>query len=228
MGGFKTIVDFTTQKMTLLDVENKRYGTFAADQLATELSKIFSEMPAQAREAMAAMKFGADSKMTGRTATIQGIEAEEREAVITIEGPPMPNVPPGPMMRMVVQFWTAKDSETMRVPAIRELKGYNLWAYATMNPAASLEKMFQQMPGMGDVMGKFMKEMQASKSALLRMHSSDVHARDGRHDQADAGRTESFRRGFRCECRVSGDESGAIGDLDRAGRGHRVPDPRGI
>jgi hypothetical protein len=171
-GGFRTIVDFTSQKMTLLDPENKRYGTFAPDQLATEMSKIFAEMPEQARAAMAAMKFGAESKMTGRSATIQGIEADEREVVITIEGPPMPNVPPGPMMRMVVQFWTAKDSETMRVPAIRELKGYNLWAYATMNPAASLEKMFQQMPGMGDAMSKFMKEMQTSKSALLRMHSS--------------------------------------------------------
>ena len=99
---------------------------------------------------MAAMKFGADSKMTGRSATIQGIEADERELVITIEGPPMPNVPPGPMMRMVVQFWTAKDAETMRVPAIREVTGYNLWAYAADESAVrDWRRCFKQMPGHG-------------------------------------------------------------------------------
>ena len=40
-----------------------------------------------------------------------------------------------PMMRMVMQIWTAKPEEALRVRAIRELTGYNLWTSYFMNPA---------------------------------------------------------------------------------------------
>jgi hypothetical protein len=171
-GMMRSIIDFAKQQMTMLDSEKQHYASFTTDQLADEMGKIFSGMPAEARASMAAMKFGFESKVTGRSATIQGIEAEEREMVMTVEGPAMPNMPPGPMMRMVIQFWTAKDSEVMRNPGIRELKGYNLWAYATMNPAASMEKMFKQIPGMGEGMTQMMKDMQSANSAVLRTHAS--------------------------------------------------------
>jgi hypothetical protein len=62
----------------------------------------------------------------------------------------MPNMPSGPMMRMVMRFWRAKGSEVMRVPAVREVAGYNLFAAATMNPVSSMEKTFRQMPGFSD------------------------------------------------------------------------------
>ncbi len=171
-GSFRSVVDFTKQRMTLIDPEKQRYAACTPDDFATEMSKTFANMPPAARAGMAAMKFAVDGRITGRTATIQGIEAEEREIVLTMDGPAMPNMPAGPMMKMVMQFWTAKDSEVMRVPAVRELKGYNLWAMATMNPAASMEKMFNQIPGMGDGMAKFMKEMQSANSVMLRSSAS--------------------------------------------------------
>jgi hypothetical protein len=72
------------------------------------------------------------------------------------------------MMKLGIQFWTAKAEEVMRVPALREVTGYNLWANATMNPAGAVDKMLKQMPGMGESLGKIMKEMEAAKTTMLR------------------------------------------------------------
>ena len=46
------------------------------------------------------------------------------------------------MMRMVMHMWTAKQSEVMKNPAIRELAGYNLYSYAVMNPVGMMDKVF--------------------------------------------------------------------------------------
>jgi hypothetical protein len=154
--------------MTLVDSDKKRIATVTTEQLTDEMMKLIAEMPAEARAAMAAMKSTAESRVTGRTETILGIQAEEREITISIEGPPVPNMPPGPMIKLGIQFWTARADEILRVPALREVTGYNLWAYATMNPAGTVEKMLKQMPGMGEGLGKVMKEMEAAKTMLLR------------------------------------------------------------
>jgi hypothetical protein len=171
-GGYRSITDFQKQELTLIDAENRRFTTAPADRFLDEYAKTIAELPAEARAAIASMKVAAETRVTGRTASIQGIEAEEREVVLTIEGPALPNAPQGPMMRLVMQLWTARDSETLRVPAIRELKGYNLYAYATMNPAGSLEKILRQMPGMGEGLAKVREGIQAANAALLRSHTT--------------------------------------------------------
>jgi hypothetical protein len=171
-GPFRSICDFTSKEITLLDSEHQHFAKTSIDGMAEEMAKAFDNIPPEGRAAMAAMKVTAESKMTGRTATIMGVEVEERELVMSMAGPPMPNVPPGPMMKMVMQFWTAKAGEAMRVPAIREVTGYNLWAYATMNPLSAMEKMFKQMPGMADGLTQIIKDMQAAKTAVLRTHTA--------------------------------------------------------
>ena len=60
----------------------------------------------------------------------------------------------------------AKDDDVYKNPALRELKGYNVWAFATMNPASMLERMFQSMPGMGENLSKFLSA--TPKTMLLR------------------------------------------------------------
>jgi hypothetical protein len=104
--------------------------------------------------------------VTGRTAVIQGVEVEEREIAVSIEGLAMPNMPAGPMVKMVVQLWSAKPGEVMRVPSIRELTGYSLWSYATMNPAASMGKAMKQIPGFADIFEPLMKEMMKGATVL--------------------------------------------------------------
>ena len=155
-------------------------------------------MPADAKAAMAAMEGHSESTETGRTATIQGVEAEEREIVMTVDAPPMPNVPAGPMMRMVLHVWMAKASEATRVPAIRELAGYNLLSFGAMNPVATMEKVFQQMPGFADAFSALMKDLQSGGTAvLLRMQVETFMPMIGAMmKQMPAGRSNPFGAGF--------------------------------
>ncbi len=165
--GFTSIYDFTKQEITLLDSSGKQYATLPAADFADQMMAAMPEMPAQAKTMMASMKTHFDSKMTGKTDTIRGIEGEERQMEITVDAPAMPNVPPGPMMRMVMHFWTAKQSETMRNPAVRELVGYNLFASATMNPVEMMAKMLRQMPGFSDAFEGMMKEFQKGGTPVV-------------------------------------------------------------
>jgi len=168
--GFNSIVDFTTQKITVLDEAAKRYAKLTFNQFSEAVAGAMPQMPAIARANMAGVKSTVSpARVTGRTAVIQGVEAEEREITVSIEGPAMPNMPPGPAVRMVVQVWSAKSGEVMRVPAIRELTGYSLWSYATMNPTAFVSKMMGQLPGFADGFEPLMKEMQKG-TTVLRMH----------------------------------------------------------
>ena len=168
--GYTSIIDFTTKEITVLDTAGKRYAKMTADQFAEEMGRAMPEMPAEARASMSSMKADVSpARATGRTAVIQGVEAEEREIAVSIEGPAMANMPPGPMVKMVMQLWRAKPGEATRVPAIRELTGYTLWSYATMNPMGFMGKMMKQFPGFGDVFEPLVKEMQQG-TTVLRMH----------------------------------------------------------
>jgi hypothetical protein len=168
--GFNSIVDFTTQEMTLLDATGGRYAKVNGDQLGAALTSAMPKIPAEASAMMASMKTDVSpSRATGRTEVIQGVETEEREIVVSIGGPAIPNMPAGPLVRMVMQIWTAKPGEVLRVPAIREITGYSLWSYATLNPTAGIEGMMKLMPGLADTVTPLIKEMQKG-TTILRTH----------------------------------------------------------
>jgi len=167
LGAMSSIADFNKQEIVLVDTGGQRYATLPFKQLADELGKGMAAISPEASAAMASIKIAVEAKGTGRTTEIQGVVAEEKEVVITMERPAMPNMAPGPFMRMVVQIWTPKYGEAMRVPAIREIAGYNLASLAMMNPAAAMKSMFEQMPGSANLM----KEIQGL-GVILRMHSN--------------------------------------------------------
>jgi hypothetical protein len=168
-GAYASIIDFTKQMDTLLDTKGKRYATVSSGQFADEMVRAMPQQPAEAKAAIGAMKGHFQSKPVTYTGTIQGVEAEEHEFEMSIDAPPMLNTPEGPMIRMVMRMWMAKSSEAMRVPAIREVAGYNLFAIATMNPAQTMEKILSQVPGMGEAIMPMMKELQSGTGVLLRM-----------------------------------------------------------
>jgi hypothetical protein len=107
--------------------------------------------------------------VTGRTETIHGIEGEERLIDMTLGGPALPNMPPGPMMHMVMHVWLAKASETARVAALGELAKWDFMSYGGMDPVSVLTKAFAQMPGMGDSVLPMMQEIRSSRRVVLRM-----------------------------------------------------------
>jgi len=165
LGGIRTITDLVKKQVTMIDPDHKQFSVSSMDELADALGKSMAELPSEAKAAMAQMKFATDAKVTGRTETIKGIPAAEREITLTMDGPM------GQMVKMTFDFWGAKEEDVNKVPELQELKGYNVWTYQTMNPAAAIERMFQAMPGMGDGLATFIKEMQSAKSMLVR---SDV------------------------------------------------------
>jgi hypothetical protein len=168
--GFTSTVDLSTKEITVLDAATTRYAKMTSEQFAHEAARAMPEMPAGARAAMAAVKTSVSpARLTGRTAVIQGVEAEEREIVTTVQGPAIPDAPEGPSIRMVIELWNAKASEITRVPAIRELNGYSLNSYATMNPIANIDRMMKQFPGLAGAIEPLMKEMH-SRTPMLRMH----------------------------------------------------------
>ncbi|HTC33228.1 MAG TPA: hypothetical protein VK724_07645 [Bryobacteraceae bacterium] len=168
--GFSSILDFPTKALIVLDPATMRYAKMTSEQFFDQAALTIPEMPATSRAAMASMKTSVSAaRLTGRTALIQGVEAEEREIIISISGPDVPGAPAAVSMRMVMGLWTAKASEVLRVPAIRELAGYSLYAYATTNPLASIDKMMKQIPGFGSAFEPLMKEMQ-SGTPMLRLH----------------------------------------------------------
>jgi malate synthase len=168
VGAIHSIVDMKNKQVTAMDPEKQQYGTSDLKQFAAEAGKLLSDLPPEARAAMGAMKMSSESRITGRTETIQGVEAEEREATMSIEGPPIPNMPPGPMIKMVMQFWTAKAGQEERNPALQELMQRRLWDYETMSPASIMQSIFHDMPGMGEGLAKFVQDMRSANSIVLR------------------------------------------------------------
>lgn len=165
--GFTSVCDFTTQKITLIDNAGKRYATWSFNNFGDALADAMPQMPEQAKAMLASMKQHVESKATGNSATIQGVEAEDREIDMSVEGPAMPNMPPGPIFSIVMHVWTAKKSEVLKNPAVRELAGYQLFSIQTMNPMGSLQKLFQQLPGFGDSFTGFYKEIQSGGTPVI-------------------------------------------------------------
>lgn len=171
-GKLTSIMDLTTQNMTLVDVANKRFANTTAGQYSQQLTSAIPALPEQASAMLKSMKSHFESRSTGRTAVIQGIQAEEQEFVLTVDMA-IPGGPatPSPFMKMVMQVWTAKPGEEQRVPALQEFKNYTTIASFSMNSAEAIKQIMSMMPGMGDGLGAMMAEISKKGSVSLRMHT---------------------------------------------------------
>jgi hypothetical protein len=169
-GHLITITDWMTQELILVDAAHKRFATAPAAQYAEQLRSAIPAMPDQARAALASLKTNFESHSTGQTTTIQGIEAEEREFVVTMDmalpGGPQTS---SPFMKMIMHVRTAKPEELERVAALQEFKNYMTSASSAMNPAQMLKQVLSIMPGIGDNLSTMNAEMNGALS--LRMHA---------------------------------------------------------
>lgn len=172
IGSFNSIIDYNTQQVTLFDNEHKTFSTFPLSQFADKVSAAMPQMPEEAKKAMEGIKATVNSQKSGRTDTIQGIQAEENEVTIVIEIP-MPARATASMsgmtMKMVMHMWSPKSEETLRNQAVRELTGYNLYANALMNPAGMIQKMLGAMGGKDNSFASLFAELSRKKTMMLRM-----------------------------------------------------------
>jgi hypothetical protein len=173
-GQIASISDSSTNRVILLDTSGKLYATTSLDDYLDQVSKMAKpagEMPEQARELLKNIQMKVESRETGRSEKIFGIDAAETEVLFSMTLP-VP-VPGGNGMEIAgkVQVWKPKPGESDRVPALREISVYYEQARKTgRDPAAMMTKMFGAVPGMGDKMAEFVSAMQKGGSVTLRLH----------------------------------------------------------
>jgi len=170
-GNLSSIMDLTTHELTLVDAPHKRFASAPTSQYTERMKAAVPAVPAQAQEIFASMKSNLESRSTGRTEVIQGVQAEEREFVMTLDmampgGPPTP----APFMKIIMQVWSAKPEEAQRVAALQELKNYTASATVAMNPADMIKQITGGLPGFGDSLAAVMKEAGGNGNVALRTH----------------------------------------------------------
>jgi len=169
-GLFNVIADLPNDKITILDPATRRFATVPASQYADEIARSMPQTPTALRGVLSAMKMTADSRLTGRTSEIHGIHTEEHEIVISIGTPSLPNAPAGPMIKIVMQVWMAKPEDLSGNPALREFVDSSVQRLGGMDPAESIQKLMNQIPGLADGLAPLMKQLAASHSLTMRMH----------------------------------------------------------
>ncbi len=166
-GKFDCLIDFSKQEFTLIDTANKSYATTPATEFMDKIAGAMPEMPGDAQKIFGSMNGSFDSRKTGRTDVILGIQAEENEGVLTISMPIAGTETSGPMMKMVMRTWVAKPEEVLRVPALRELTGFTQFSTVFGNTTDLLKKMFGKIPG-AEGFQSMMDEAQKRKAVNLR------------------------------------------------------------
>ena len=140
-GDSVTIVDFVKHEVTMLDTARKKYATIPASEYSRAME---DQMPGAAAEAFKTMKAACDSQKTGAVETIQGVKTEEREITCSITMPVPEGTAPevasalkGMTTKFVVKQWSALPAERLRLPALWQLSGFELWQKYFMNPLAA-------------------------------------------------------------------------------------------
>jgi len=170
-GHLVLIMDLKTQVLTTMDPVNKRYATVPASQYADQAKIAMPAVPEQARAMLAAIKSTVETHSTGRTATILGIETEERETILTLDLP-MAGLPAagGPLVKVIIQAWAAKPEEVQGKPVLQELKTYMASATSAMNPAEMVKQIGAIIPGFGDNLSGMISDMTKDGAVTLRTH----------------------------------------------------------
>ena len=172
LGKLTSIVDLMTQEMILVNTGNMRFATTTVGQYGQQVKTALPAVPAEARAMLSSMKSHFESRSTGRTEVIQGIQAEEQEFVLSMDMA-LPGVPagPSPFMTMVMQVWTAKPEEFERVPVLQEFRSYASMADVSLNSTEAIKQILSMMPGIGDSFNTMMAEMSKKGAVSLRIHT---------------------------------------------------------
>jgi hypothetical protein len=175
-GSLLIITDSAAKQITLVDPKGKRYAaTSLADYLASvqKTASGGAAMPEEARQMPANIKVDIQSKSTGRSERIMGIDAAETEIVFHMTIPiPIPGQENGLELTGKFQCWKPKPGEADRVPALGELEAYHSRAGDMVNTGSMLSQIFGDMPGLGENMQKLTDELAKGGRTNLRLHGA--------------------------------------------------------
>ena len=135
-----TIVNFATRQISIVDTARKKFATVSSSEYEDHMSAMMP--PFNFGSPTDKNKPKVESRKTGRAETILGAQTEESEITASIELV-VPGVAEAPKlgMRIVRQEWSATPTESLRIPAIHQLAGFDLWQESFMGGAGMLTKM---------------------------------------------------------------------------------------
>lgn len=157
------IADFTKQTVTIVDTKRRKYTVIPVAEYGAKMASAMPGMPASA--ALGSMKMKCESKDAGPAEAIQGVQTTELDQTCSMEItlPSGLQAAVGNMgMHFTTRTWFAAPSEKLRVPALWQLSGFELWQRYFINPGEMLEKM---IPG---GMAEILKGQPKNPSAVLR------------------------------------------------------------
>jgi TonB family protein len=164
-GSLTTIIDAGTSQMTLFDPAGKRFATVALSDYMDLMAH--QNLPATGQAAvqnlLQSMKIDVQTKQTGETATIQGIQAEDKLVTVSIEMPTPAAVPV--TLRLEIHQWWPTAAELARIPALGEIAGCAAGLSGSDDPSAVIQKILSQLPGAAEKLGEAMKEIVKTKGA---------------------------------------------------------------
>jgi len=172
-GSLASVTDLAKQTSTVMDTNQKTYASVALNDYEQAVSQMVPKPSVEAQNMMANMELKLESKNTGRTETIHGILAEERQIVMTTSTKTATDQEKaGVMMRMVMEIWSAAPSEAARIPALGEVERFSALSKTAMNPAAMIQQILGPYSGMTKGYDALAKELVDGKSLALRMRVS--------------------------------------------------------
>jgi TonB family protein len=157
MGAITGIIDNGSGEITLLNPVTKQYARIP---MADYVAAIQPSMPAAAQQAMARMQFDVQNRKTGQIGMVFGIRAEEKLMTMTISmDTPGSTAAAGPIARIEIHTWLASPDDLNRIPGLRQYADYAQRALGVFNSTDAIQKMFSQMPGLGEKMGAVTAEL---------------------------------------------------------------------
>ncbi|HYL38603.1 MAG TPA: hypothetical protein VEV17_21985 [Bryobacteraceae bacterium] len=176
LGAFASILDAGTGQITLMDSTHKSFAKAPFQEFLNQVQAVMpkpSSLPEETQKAMASMKTSVSSKRTGRTDVIQGMRAEETEITFSVDmAVPGGSAQAGPLplLKMVMQFWTARPEETTRNAALRQLAQFRDYTAYFASPAETLQKILVSLPwSSGDLIAD-LQELSKNSPVMLKFH----------------------------------------------------------
>ena len=161
IGNLEALADFNKQELTIRDQARKTVATIPLSQYRNRIESAMPEMQAAMAQMLDPAKVKVASIATRRTASIQGMAAEERELAITV-----PVVVPGgdasskADMKLAMRIWIVTAANFRNKPGLGELAVFGQWQRYFLDTAGAF-------PGWQSAL----EEMTRNGGVVLRTHT---------------------------------------------------------
>jgi TonB family protein len=175
-GPLHSIIDNGKGEITLFNPATMQFATVPQ---AGYMDKVLAQQQslAGAQQALQSvfqnMKIDVQTKKTGATSTIQGIQTEETLVTISMEMPNPAGVSMG--LRMEIHQWLATAEELVRLPALSQIAGCSAGLGASADPSAMIEKILGPL-GSANGLGDAIKALASNKGKLAMKTQVQVFA----------------------------------------------------